>query len=98
MLHTQHGKDYLTVCYYNENNNDSIIFWISPFVNSKAGGSICHVVYPMSKAGGLQILCCQGIAVSDYSFTLDAWVLKPSDFCNVGVNCDQSKVIFEKSL
>ena len=56
------------------------------------------------KAGGLQIPVfhgiydphCQGIAVVDYSFTLDAcWseaeiplagALKPSSFCNVGVN------------
>jgi hypothetical protein len=36
------------------------------------------------KAGGLQILSCQGIAVSYYGFTLDALTLKPSDFCNVG--------------
>ena len=34
------------------------------------------------KAGRLQTLCCQGIAVTYYSFTLDALVLKPSDFCN----------------
>jgi len=27
---------------------------------------------PSGKAGGLQIPCCQGIAVADYSFTLDA--------------------------
>ena len=40
---------------------------------------------PSRKAGGLQIPCCQGIAVADYSFTLDALALKPSSFCNVGV-------------
>ena len=39
---------------------------------------------PSMKAGGLQIPCCQGIAVADYSFTLDAIALKPSSFCNVG--------------
>jgi hypothetical protein len=33
---------------------------------------------PHGKAGGLQILCCQGIAVNDYSFTLDASALKPT--------------------
>jgi hypothetical protein len=38
------------------------------------------------KAGGLQILRCQGIAVVNYSFTLDVLTLKPSGFCNVGVN------------
>ena len=37
------------------------------------------------KAGGLQILLCQGIAAAYYSFTLDALALKPSDFCNVRV-------------
>jgi hypothetical protein len=37
------------------------------------------------KAGGLQILCCQGIKVADHDFTLDALALKPSDFCNVRV-------------
>ena len=36
------------------------------------------------KAGGLEILRCQGIAVGNYSFTLDALTLKPSGFCNVG--------------
>jgi hypothetical protein len=40
---------------------------------------------PSRKAGGLQIPCCQGIAVADYSFTLDALALKSSSFCNVGV-------------
>ena len=39
---------------------------------------------PSRKAGGLQIPCCQGIAVADYSFTLDALALKSSSFCNVG--------------
>jgi len=37
------------------------------------------------KAGGLQILCCQGFAVAEYSFTLDALALKSSGFCNVRV-------------
>ena len=45
---------------------------------------------PFRKAGGLQIPCCQGIAVADYSFTLDALALKPSSFCNVGVEFAES--------
>jgi len=56
-------------------------------------GRFCRVVYPLGfalrattqhvgKAGGLQILCCQGINVTDYNFNLDALTLKPSDFCN----------------
>jgi hypothetical protein len=40
---------------------------------------------PYGKTGGLQILCCQGIKVTDYNFNLDALALKPSDFCNVRV-------------
>jgi nucleoside-triphosphatase len=48
--------------------------------------SILPCYLPYGKAGGLQILCCQGIKVTDYDFTLDALALKPSDFCNVRVN------------
>ncbi len=40
---------------------------------------------PYGKAGGLQILRCQGIKVADYDFTLDALALKPSDFFNLRV-------------
>jgi len=46
-------------------------------------GSILPCCLPFGKAGGLQILCCQGIKVTDYNFTLDALALKPSGFCNV---------------
>ena len=46
---------------------------------------------PSRKAGGLQIPCCQGIAVADYSFTLDALALKPSSFCTVGVDFSLKK-------
>jgi nucleotide-binding universal stress UspA family protein len=49
-------------------------------------GSILQCCLPFGKAGGLQILCCQGIAVAYHSFTLDALALKPSSFCNVRVN------------
>ena len=45
--------------------------------------SILPCSLPYGKAGGLQILCCQEINVSDYNFNLDALALKPSDFCNV---------------
>ncbi len=41
---------------------------------------------PYGKAGGLQIRRCQGFAVAHYGFTLGALTLKPSDFCNIGVN------------
>jgi hypothetical protein len=42
--------------------------------------------FPCGKAGELHILRCQGLATDDYGFTLGALTLKPSDFCNVGVN------------
>jgi hypothetical protein len=48
-------------------------------------GPILPCCLPCGKAGGLQILCCQGIKVNDYNFTLDALALKPSGFCNVRV-------------
>jgi hypothetical protein len=52
---------------------------------------------PYGKAGGLQILCCQGIAVDYYSFTLDALALKPSDFCNVRVKLKPGLQDYEKN-
>jgi hypothetical protein len=52
--------------------------------------SILQCCLPCGKAGGLQILCCQGINLSDYNFNLDALALKPSDFCNVRVYSSQS--------
>src|SRR5210317_1665213 len=48
-------------------------------------GSILPCCLPYGKAGELQILCCQGINVTDYNFNLDALALKPSAFCNVRV-------------
>ena len=56
-------------------------------VNSKDGVdfAILFTLKTTRKAGGLQILCCQGIKVADYTFTLDALALKPSDFCNIRV-------------
>jgi hypothetical protein len=49
-------------------------------------GSILPCCLPRGKAEGLQILRYQGIAVGNYSFTLDALTLKPSGFCDVGVH------------
>jgi phage/conjugal plasmid C-4 type zinc finger TraR family protein len=45
--------------------------------------------YPFGKAGGFHIPCCQGIAVKDYGVTLGALALKPSRFCNVGVQKEE---------
>ena len=41
--------------------------------------------HPVGKAGGNQILRCQGIVVKRYDFTLSALALAPSGFCNDGV-------------
>jgi hypothetical protein len=44
------------------------------------------IFLPFGKAGGLQIRRCQGLAVADYGGTLGALSLKPSGFCNIGLN------------
>ena len=64
------------------------IYRISPSVNSKDGidFTMLFTLKTTRKAGGLQILRCQGIAAGNYNFTLDALTLKPSGFCNVGGN------------
>ena len=74
-------------CNYNKYHSKSTNFRVSPLVNSKAGIDFATLftLKTTRKAGGLQILRCQGIAVVKYSFTLDALTLKPSGFCNVGV-------------
>ena len=75
------------VCYYSQYHSEDTIFWISQIVNSKDGVdfAMLFTLKTKRKAGGLQILCCQGIKVADHDFTLDALALKPSDFCNVRV-------------
>ena len=66
------------VCYYNRYYSESTIFWISPFVNSKdlIDFALLFTLKTTRKAGGLQILRCQGIAVAYYGFTLDAPALR----------------------
>jgi len=46
------------------------------------------IFYPTGKAGGAQVIRCQGIAVNYYGFTLGALALSPSGFCNAGVYCE----------
>jgi hypothetical protein len=64
-------------------NSEFIRLRSSSYDGTRRGGRFCHVVYPLGfalrattqldgKAGGLQILCCLGIKVTDYIFTLDA--------------------------
>ena len=54
------------VCYYNQYHSESTILWISPLENSKDSVDYASCL-PLGKVGGLQILCCQGIAVAHYS-------------------------------
>jgi hypothetical protein len=44
----------------------------SPNVSFRIINLICHVFYPMGKPRIPHLLCCQGFAACDYSFTLDA--------------------------
>ena len=62
--------------------------WIPPLVNSKDGVdfAMLFTLETTRKAGGLQILRCQGFEVKYYDVTLDALTLKPSAVCNVGEN------------
>ena len=77
------------VCNYDQYHSKINIFRISPSVNSKDGVDF-SMLFTLRKTGGLQILSRrrrdQGIAVGNYSFTLDVLTLKPSGFCNVGMN------------
>jgi len=73
------------VCYYNHCHNEDTIFLDIPNSEFKGWFNFANCL-PYGKAGGLQILCCQGINVTDYNFNLDALALKPSDFCNFRVN------------
>lgn len=53
----------------------------------QGGNNNFLIFYPTGKAGGAQILRCQGIAVNYYGFTIGALALNPSGFCNAGVHC-----------
>jgi hypothetical protein len=90
-------KKYLIICYYIQYRSVSNIFWKSHLVNSKDALILAYCL-PFGKAGGLQILCCQGIKVTDYNFTLDALALKPSGFCNVRVICRSAEFVWSHDL
>jgi hypothetical protein len=85
MLHKQHGKEKVMVLRSTQFHRENTIFWMSPLVDSKdeVDFAMLFTLKTTRKAGGLQILCCQGFAVAEYGFTLDALALKPSGFCNV---------------
>jgi hypothetical protein len=63
MLHKQYGKKYLIICYYTQYRSVSTIFWKFHLVNSKDALILAYCL-PFGKAGGLQILRCQGIEVN----------------------------------
>jgi hypothetical protein len=59
---------------YNQYHSITTNFRLSPSVNLKDGVdfAMLFTLKTTRKAGGLQILRCQGIAVGNYSFPLDA--------------------------
>jgi len=61
-------------------------------------GSILPFCLPFGNAGGLQILCCQGLEVEHYDFALDVLNLQPSDVCNVGLNLEVEAVSEVKDI
>jgi hypothetical protein len=101
MLHKQHGKEKVMVLRYTQYHSESIIFWVSPLLDSKDGidfamlftlwaslsasdfafrattgqddptrwASLSATTQQVGNAGGLQIMCCQGFAVAEYSLT-----------------------------
>ena len=73
------------VRYYTRYHSEGAIFGIPLLGEFKGWGRFLPCCLPYGKTGGLQILRCQGFAVADYSFTLDALTLKPSNFYNVRV-------------
>jgi hypothetical protein len=75
------------VCNYTQYHSKTTDFRISPSVKSKdeTDFAMLFTLKTTRKAGGLQILRSQGIAVGNYGFTLDVWTLKPSGFCDVVV-------------
>jgi hypothetical protein len=91
VLHKQYGKEYLMQRNHSQYYRKATSLWISPFVESKDGAYFAILLTlgaprqrSCGKAGEIQILRCQGIAVAYYSFILDALSLKRSGFCNVG--------------
>ncbi len=54
-------------------------------VNLRIVSILCYFL-PCGKVGGLQIPRWQWFAVGYYGCTIAALTLKPSDFCNIGVD------------
>ena len=72
---------------YNQYHSKTTNFRISPSVNSKDGIDFAMLFTQREsrRTSDPVALADQGIAVGNYSFTLDALTLKPSNFCNVGL-------------
>ncbi len=66
------------VCNYNQYQSKTSL--VSPHWYIRRMESIFAMLFTYGKAGELQILRCQRIAVGSYSFTFDALTLKPSGF------------------
>ena len=79
---------------YDQYDSKTTIFRTSPSVNSKDGIDFAMLFTPWESQRTSDPVPPgrdQGIAVGNYSFTLDALTLKPSGFCNVGVNLSTMK-------
>jgi hypothetical protein len=74
------------VRYYAQYHGKSTNFWMSPMVNSKVGIDFA-TFFTLRES---RRTSCQGIAVANYSFTLDApaWRDHTSDFISFGVRLD----------
>jgi len=74
---------------YDQYDSKTTIFRTSPSVNSMDGIDFA-ILFTLRESQRTSDPVPpgrdQGIAVGNYSFTLDALTLKPSGFCNVGVN------------
>ena len=90
MLHKQHGKVWLMVCHDNQYFNVSSIFWNIPIVNSKDEVDFA-MLFTLRESRRTSDPVLSKLAVIDYSVTIDALALKPSDFCN-----DRVKILLHR--
>ena len=74
------------VRYYTQYRSNIAILRIAYFVNSRDGVDFA-LLFTLRESRRTSDPVLSGIAVAYYSFTRDALALKPSGFCNVGVDC-----------
>jgi len=72
---------------YTQNHSEITIFWMSLLVDTKDGIDFA-MLFTLREGRRISdpVLFRRRRTVADYSFTLDALVLKPSGFYNVRVN------------